>query len=151
MSLLENDPRDISYIALYVAIMWYKQISADEATNMANLKSAALPKQRLTPELLQAVKRIMNSPNFRNFNNIEKRLRVDRRDIMEALTKEMKIAVKKIFARQICPYKKNFCDGKPTEIGKNIPQLPQCEYLGKNGCKHPRHPVHRAVGCNQVI
>ena len=42
----------------------------------------------MTPEKLERIKKIMKSPNFKGFNNIEKKMRINRYDIIEALKKE---------------------------------------------------------------
>jgi len=42
----------------------------------------------LTSEKLERIKKIMQSPNFKGFNNIEKKMRINRYDIIEALQKD---------------------------------------------------------------
>ena len=86
--ILEKDPRDINYAALYLAIVWYKQITPEEAFRIVLGKSKAKPGSPLTPEKLERIKKIMQSPNFKNFDNIERRMRINRYDIIEALRKE---------------------------------------------------------------
>jgi len=86
--ILIKDPRDINYAALYLAIVWYKQITPEEAFRIVLGKSKAKPGSPLTPEKLERIKKIMQSPNFKNFDNIERRMRINRYDIIEALRKE---------------------------------------------------------------
>ena len=86
--MLEKDPRDIGYVALYIAIAWYTQITPEQSISLALGKSSAKPGVPCTPEKLQIIKRIMRSPNFKNFANIEKKMRINRYDIIEALREE---------------------------------------------------------------
>lgn len=86
--MLEKDPRDIGYVALYIAIVWYTQITPEQAFRLALGKSSAKPGVPCTPEKLAIIKQIMQSPNFKNFANIEKKMRINRYDIIEALREE---------------------------------------------------------------
>ena len=51
-------------------------------------KSKAKPGGPLTSEKLERIKKIMQSPNFKGFNNIEKKMRINRYEKIEALKKE---------------------------------------------------------------
>lgn len=51
-------------------------------------KSKAKPGIPCTPEKLDKIKKIMQSPNFKNFDNIERKMRINRYDIIEALQKD---------------------------------------------------------------
>lgn len=88
MGLTEKDPRDISYIALYVAINWYCYIPSDVALRIAQGRSHMLPGKKLTPEVLEEIKKIMDSPNFYNINTVVKKYRINKYDIFKALAKE---------------------------------------------------------------
>jgi hypothetical protein len=88
MGLLENDPRDTGYIALYIAIKWYQDISSDAAIRIAEGKSNAKPGVKLTPEIFEQIKKVMQSPNFTNINGVVRRFRVNKYEIYKAIAKE---------------------------------------------------------------
>ena len=88
MPILEYDPRDMAAVALVIVILWRKPIDADQAWKIVWGKSNAKPARNLTPELMQRIKKIMESPNFKSFDHIETLYRVDRRDIWAALRAE---------------------------------------------------------------
>lgn len=88
MGLIENDPRDTSYVALFIAIKWYQEISSDAAIRIANGQSNRKPGNKLTPEILEEIKKIIASPNFSNINSIVRQYRVNKYDVFEALEKD---------------------------------------------------------------
>lgn len=88
MGLIENDPRDTGYIALYIAIKWYMEITSDAALRIAQGRSHRLPGRTLTPAILQEIKKIMDSPNFYNINTVVKKYRINKYDIYAALAEE---------------------------------------------------------------
>jgi hypothetical protein len=86
VSLIEKDPRDIGYVALTIAIMWYEELSAEVAINLAQGKTHRKPGQRLTPNLFSQMQKIINSPNFTNINSLVKKYRVNKYEIIAAIT-----------------------------------------------------------------
>lgn len=88
MGLIENDPRDTAYVALYIAIKWYQEISSDAAIRIAYGQSNRKPGNKLTPEILEEIKKIIASPNFSNINSIVRQYRVNKYDVFEALEKD---------------------------------------------------------------
>lgn len=88
MGLHENDPRDMGYIALCIAIKWYRELSAGAAFRLAEGSSIAKPGGKLTPELWEEIKKVMGSPNFSNINSIVKRFRVNKYEVFEMVGKE---------------------------------------------------------------
>jgi hypothetical protein len=88
MGLIEKDPRDIAFIALHIAIKWYQEISADTALRIAKGESHAVPEKKLTPEILEKIKKVIFNSNFSNIDNVVKRFRVNKYDIYKALSKD---------------------------------------------------------------
>jgi len=68
--------------------VWYKQITPAEAFRLVLGTSKAKPANPLTPERLEKIKKMMQSPNFKGFDNIERKMRINRYDIIDALVKE---------------------------------------------------------------
>jgi (2Fe-2S) ferredoxin len=100
MGMIENDPRDIGYIALYTAIKWYQHLSSESALRIVQGRSHTLRGQKLTPEMLEEIKKIMDSPNFYNINTVVRKFRVNKYEILEALesdSKEGKITNEEVF------------------------------------------------------
>lgn len=90
MGLYESDPRDIGYIALYIAIkVWHQPISADTALRIAKGTSPAKKPELLTNEKYKQIKSIIEGPSFRSFNSLERRFRINRYNILARLGKEM--------------------------------------------------------------
>lgn len=85
MGLIENDPRDMGFVALYIAINWYCEISSETAYLIAYGKSNRLPGRRLTSTDIAEIKKITDSPNFHNINALVKKYRVNKYEILEAL------------------------------------------------------------------
>lgn len=84
MSFIEKDPRDLCFAALYVAIKNYMQITPEQASRVVNQKGKILIYGRkLTPELIEKINRIMESPNFKDFSNIEKIYKINKYDYCE--------------------------------------------------------------------
>jgi hypothetical protein len=81
----EKDPRDTGYIALYVAVIWYKFLDADQSWRIIEGRCSAKPGKPLTPEILKAIIKIMQNPNYKNFRGVEQQFKVDERDVLEAL------------------------------------------------------------------
>lgn len=84
MGVTEKDPRDTSYIALYIAIKWYCDISSECALRIAHGQSSAKPGRKLTPEIFTEIQKITGSPSYKNINAAVKRFRVNKYDIFEA-------------------------------------------------------------------
>ena len=82
MGMTEKDPRKIAYIALLVAITWYKLIDSEQALRIARGRSSAKPGKKLTPELREQIMKLTENPNFRTFNGIEKKFKINRFDII---------------------------------------------------------------------
>lgn len=100
MGLMEKDPRDMGYVALYIAIKWYTEITSDSAIRIAQGKSHMVPAKKLTPEILAEIKKIMDSPNFYNIDSIVKKFRVNKYELLHALAiekKKGKIADEEVF------------------------------------------------------
>ncbi len=84
----EYDPRDIGFIALYAAIVWHKELTPEQAIRLAEGKSGLKPSQKLTPELLEEILKIIRNPNFKRFEAIEGRFRISRYKIFEELKRQ---------------------------------------------------------------
>ena len=85
MGATENDPRDMAYIAFYTAIVWYRELSAEQAIRIAGGHSNALRGQKLTPEIIEDIKKIASSPIFYNIDTLVKKHRVNKYDILEII------------------------------------------------------------------
>jgi hypothetical protein len=76
-----------SYYALMLAIVWYRELSPDEALRAIRGETRLKPEARdITPEMVASWDRILRSPNFRSFNRIERLYKVDRYRIADAVT-----------------------------------------------------------------
>ena len=85
LGLIEHDPRDTAYVALFVAIKWYEFIPSEAALKIAAGQSHRLPGKKLTPEMFTEMQKIMDSPNFYNINSFVKKYRVNKYEILEAI------------------------------------------------------------------
>jgi hypothetical protein len=94
MGMIERDPRDVNYIALYTAIRWYEEISSEIAIRIARGSSHRKPGQHLTPEILAEIKRIIDGPNFTGVNTTVRKYRINKYEIFEAIAKEKGIKQK---------------------------------------------------------
>jgi len=88
MNMVENDPRDIGYMALFTAIKWYQELSSDSAIRIIQGHSHTLRGQKLTPGIFAEIKKIMDSPNFHNINTVVRKFRVNKYEILETLAGE---------------------------------------------------------------
>jgi len=86
MGIIERDPRDVNYIALLVAIKWYEEISSEIAIRIAKGSSHRKPGRHITPEILTEVKRLMASPNFMGVDAAVRKCRINKYEILEAIT-----------------------------------------------------------------
>jgi hypothetical protein len=84
MGMYERDPRNIGYIALFVALTWYKQIPSEAAWRIAQGKSSAKKGNKLTPETKEQIYKMVFGPTFRSFNVIEKKYKINRYDIVQS-------------------------------------------------------------------
>jgi predicted DNA binding CopG/RHH family protein len=82
MSIHENDPRNIAYAALCIAITWYKFIPSDAALRIARGKSSAKPGVKPTPEVKEQIKKVMENPGFKSFDAVERKYKVNRYEII---------------------------------------------------------------------
>jgi len=99
MGMTEKDPRQIAYIALLVAITWYKLIDSEQALRIARGRSSAKPGRKLTPELREQIMKLTENPNFRTFNGIEKKFKINRFDIIESEGKWQMIKIDSLINR----------------------------------------------------
>ena len=88
MGMVERDPRDMRYVALYIAIKWYQEITPEAAIRIAEGGSHTKPGVKLTPKAYLEIKKIIDSPNFYNIDNVARQFRVNKYDVLEALSKE---------------------------------------------------------------
>jgi hypothetical protein len=100
MGLIENDPRNTAYIALLIAIKWYKYIEPEAAWRIALGKSSAKKGNKLTPETQEQIYKMVFGPTFRSFNVIEKKYKINRYDIIqseeEVIMSQVKMAVTRV-------------------------------------------------------
>jgi len=75
--------RDYGFIALYIAIEWYKQIPLGRARKIAEGRLRSKPGNEITPEMAKRIKKIIHSPNFKNLNGVVRRFRVNKYDVYE--------------------------------------------------------------------
>lgn len=149
MSCTEKDPRDTGYIALLIAIAWYKLIPSEAALRIAQGKSSAKPGRKPTPEIMEQVKRIVNSVNFKNFNSIEKKYKVNRYDI---IISEEVFALSQI--EMLTKRLKNQAENCAGECEKCIlnaevsDEYTMCEFLCDVDLKNPRRPENKRLQKN---
>lgn len=154
MSYIEKDPRDTGYAALYLAIKWYRLIEPEAALRIAKGASSAKPGRKLTPQIREQINKIIDSTNFKNFNSIEKKYKINRYDIItseEAFDLgQIELLVKRL---------KNTAEGCSGECDKCYlntqvtDNLTMCEYLCDIDLKNPQKVGNRlvqqsAIKCN---
>ncbi len=89
MGLIENDPRNTGYTALFLAITWYREIDAEQAWRLATLKSPMKPAAKLTSEIIKEIAVSIRRPSFKkDFSTIERRFRINRYDIFQELKRQ---------------------------------------------------------------
>jgi hypothetical protein len=84
MGMHERDPRNIGYASLCKAIIWYKEITPEAAIRIIQGKSSAKPGNKLTPEIRAQILKLIENPNFKSLNVIEKKFKINRYDIIES-------------------------------------------------------------------
>lgn len=87
INIIERDPRDIAYAALYIAIIWYKQLTPEEAYRIIDGKWLPLPARPITPEDLSNLKKTMMNTNYVSLERSEKRHRFNRYELMDKYRK----------------------------------------------------------------
>lgn len=146
MSIHEVDPRHTAYIALFTAITWYRCIEPEAAWRIATGKSSAKPGVKVTPEIREQILAQMENPNFKSFDAIEKKFKINRYDIIgseEVLTlgqieKHLK-QIKTITETCNGDCSKCFLD---AEISEN---LTMCEFMQDLDFESPQKPKNRRV------
>lgn len=86
MSMCENDPRNIAFAALYLAIVWYRELDPEQAWRLIQGKSQMVCERKLTPETLGKIRRHLS--NGMSFPGIEKKYKVNRYTVFEELKKQ---------------------------------------------------------------
>ena len=90
MTMHETDPRDIGFIALYIAIKkWHKPISPETALRIARGASHAKPPEKMSQVKYREIKKILVSPNFKNLDSVQNRFKVNKYEILKMLGEEM--------------------------------------------------------------
>jgi hypothetical protein len=162
MSYHEKDPRDIGYAALCVACIWYKELSADTAIRIAQGSSIAKPGRKLTPELWEEIKKVIESPNFASINSIVKRFRVNKYEVYEMVAEEKnrKSANKEVImsdkVKQKLLWLKNYaldceghCEDCPLNIDINREAKTLCEVIQEYGETQENKVLQEfAINCN---
>jgi hypothetical protein len=81
-----DDTTMYNWLALYVAIIWYAQITPEQAfrivENRSNMKKMC---RIVTPELAAKIRKICSSPCFWNMDRLCKRFGVDKETVHEIL------------------------------------------------------------------
>jgi hypothetical protein len=85
MGVIERDPTDVNYMALYTAVKWHKEITSDQAIRIVEGRSHAKHGCKLTPEMLEEIKKIIQNPSFKSINCIVRKFRVNKYDLYKAL------------------------------------------------------------------
>lgn len=88
MSYIEDDPRDMGYVALYIAVKWYQDITPETAIRIANGKSIAMKEIKPTAETYQEIKKVILNPNFKDITHVCRRFRINKYKIYKMLSKE---------------------------------------------------------------
>lgn len=146
MALHEKDPRDTAYIALLIAIKWYKKIDPEAAWRIATGQSCAKPEAKLTSELREKIELQMSAPGFHSFDALEKKFKVNRYKIIESEEKyimgQIEIHLKKLKElTQTCNGECELCS-LDTEVAD---ELTMCEYLTEYDPKKPKKAKNRQL------
>lgn len=83
------------YIALYLAIIWYRELTVEEAFRMIEYKYKVKPEcKEITNSMLAAIDKIVRNKDFKRTNKamdrLERRFKADRYRIFEELSRYRK-------------------------------------------------------------
>lgn len=83
---MDKDKTMINYMALFVAIVWYVQITPEQAFRIveghSNMKKMC---RVVTPELAAKIRKICSSPCFKSMDRLCKRFGVSEETVKEIL------------------------------------------------------------------
>jgi hypothetical protein len=75
---------DMNYAALYLSIVWYRQLTPEESFSTLLNRTNTKPECRnITSKMVQVMDRIMTNKNFRSMDKLEYRFKVNRYTILE--------------------------------------------------------------------
>lgn len=82
------DPRADNYLALYISIIWYCEITPEQAFRIIKGRSKMKPERRqITPEIIARIDKIMCNKNFRSYKKLERTFKLNRYDMYELVRK----------------------------------------------------------------
>lgn len=71
------------YLALYITITWYKELTPEQAFRIMSGKSKTKPPcKNITLEMVIELNRVLLSKNFKSFDKLEQKYRIDRYTIV---------------------------------------------------------------------
>jgi hypothetical protein len=152
MSLVEKDPRDIGYLALYCAIKWYKYIDPEAALRIAKGRSAAKPGRKLTPELRELILKTLENPNFKSFDAIEKKYKINRYSIIASeedfVVGQIENHLKQL--KNISITCNGLCEKCLLNININEDGKTMCEFLQEIDFENPQSYKNKAVNQSKL-
>ena len=87
-----RDPLTDNYLALYLCVIWYKNLKPEQAFSIVEGKSKIKsPCRNITPVMIVRMARITGSKNFRSWDKLEQTFKVDRYTIRK-LVKQYKVS-----------------------------------------------------------
>lgn len=114
---MKTHPLTENYTALYLSILWYRELTPEEAFRVVEGKSNMKPEcKNITPEMIAALARITSSKNFKNWDRLERRFRINRYKIVK-LVRQYRI-------QQICRTLKQIQQKKEAENVRPVLKYP---------------------------
>jgi hypothetical protein len=146
MSIVERDPGETGYIALYIALKWYKYIDSEAALRIVRGQSTAKPGRKLTPEISEQIDKNIDSINFKNFNSVERKFKINRYEYM--ISEEVFSMGQIDMLLKRLQIQAEGCNGNCSQCILNTEvsdKLTMCEFFTDIDLKNPKKPVNRQV------
>jgi len=85
-SIFSRNPMENNYLALFISIVWYRELTPEESFRIIEGNSKMKPEcRKITPEMIERMHKITSSKNFRSWDKLEYTFKVNRRKIVELL------------------------------------------------------------------
>jgi hypothetical protein len=82
-------PCNRGYIALYLAIIWAKEITSETALRLADGVSNAKYSNPITPEIMEEARRLLKNSNSTNLNSLVKKYNINKYEVIDRLAGEI--------------------------------------------------------------
>lgn len=79
-----RDPKEDNYLALCLSILWYRELTPEEAFRIIEGKSNMKPEcHQVTQDMITVLTRIISSKNFRSWDKLERSFKLNRYTIFK--------------------------------------------------------------------